>query len=203
MTEFNAWSVTGIVAGYDTWSAPESDTNAPDAGSVHIASRMIKRQKFLLRQNDGRQTEVHLSDSGITFRNGQTATAVWVALQGSQHGHCVYVENHTTGASARLNANVKLIRPKASTRKIAGYGALATIPAALASLTWLLVPGSLAGINEETFLIGASVAIAVLFFVGAIVSKLILDFSRTEDDQKIWQVVQKAMAVTHQPATHR
>lgn len=203
MAEFNAWSVTGIVTGYDTWSAPESGENASDAGSVHIASRMIKRQKFMLRQNDGRQTEVHLSDSGITFRNGQTATAVWVAHQGSQHGHCVYVENHTTGASAQLPANVRLIRPKASTRKIAGFGVLATVPAALALLAWLMVPGSLAGVSEETFLVGVSLAIAVLFFVGAIVSKLILDFTRTENDQKIWQVVRKAMTGTHQSPSHR
>lgn len=199
MGEFYAWAVTGQVGRLKAWT--DSDDRAPagddpaDNGSMRIATRMVPHQEFVLRALGGRETPIHLSDSGIAFQNGHIATAAWAAREGAVHGHCVYVENHTTGASVRLEGNLRHVRSEVERTKIIGFGMLATVPAALALLAWLLIPGSLAEVDASVFLVGASIALVVLFLVGAIVAKLVFDYLRSEDDEKIWAAVRSAIDV--------
>jgi hypothetical protein len=200
MGEFYAWAATGNVAGYESWVMPEVDADAPrnaaqDRG-VHIASRMVERQHFTLHQRDGREVAIDLANSGVGMRNGHLVTLVWAAREGTAHGHCVYIENHTTGSSARLTHNVSLIRSSAGRGRLALYGVAATIPAALAMLGWLLTPGALAGVDPGVFFAGAVLAVVVLFFIGALVSKLVFDYQRTENDGKIWRAVNLALSGT-------
>jgi hypothetical protein len=208
MGEFYAWAMTGQVTGLEVWAdtndRPDTDDQSEESGSVRIANRMLEQQKFKLRSRDGREMEIHLIDSGMDFRNGQVATVAWAAREGAIHGHCIFVKNHTTGATARLKTNLRHVRSEVKTSKIVGFGMLATVPAALAILAWLLTPGSLAEIELGVFLVGASVALVVLFSVGAIVAKLVFDYLRSEDDNKIWKAVDKALAASiHQPRPQR
>jgi hypothetical protein len=203
MGEFYAWAMTGSIAGLEVWSdaddRPESGEELDeDGGSMRIANRLVEQQKFVLRSRDGREMGVHLIDSGLTFRNGHAATVAWAAREGADHGHCVFVKNHTTGAAARLKPNLRYIRSEVNSRRIAMFGLLATIPAALAIFTWLLIPGSLADVDLSIFLAGAGVALVVLFLVGAIVAKLVFDYLRSEDDDKIWVAVDKALVTAQQ-----
>ncbi len=203
MGEFYAWAMSGTVAGLEVWSdtndRPEMDERPDeDGGSMRIANRLVEQQKFVLRSRDGREMSVHLIDSGLAFRNGHAATVAWAAREGAVHGHCVFVKNHTTGAAARLKPNLRYIRSEVNSSKITMFGLLATIPAALAIFTWLLIPGGLAEVDLSIFLVGACVALVVLFMVGSIVAKLVFDYLRTEDDEKIWAAVDRALITAQQ-----
>ena len=203
MSEFYAWAVTGQVANLQMWSDADDHVEGSDIGddasSMRIANKMVDQQKFTLHSREGGAVEVHLLDSGVVVQNGHVTTVVWAAREGSSHGHCIFVRNHTTGATARLLGNIPYVRSAVSTGKVAGFGLLATLPATLAILTWLLIPGSLADIDISVFLVGASIGLVVLFSVGAIVSKLVLEFLRSDDDEKIWTAANKALASTPLP----
>jgi hypothetical protein len=203
MGEFYAWAVTGQVTGLHLWSDTDNRAGAADEAdappSVRIANKMVEQQRFELRTRDGGTVAVHLLDSGVAFQNGHIATVVWAAREGSSHGHCIYVRNHTTDATARLLGNIPFVRPEIQTRKIACFGLLATLPALLAILTWLLIPGSLVEVDTSVFLVGVSIGLTVLFTVGVIVSRLVLEFLRSDDDEKIWTAVNKALATISLP----
>jgi hypothetical protein len=211
MGEYYAWAVTGLVAGFESWAepdfGPDAGSDAVDAGAVRIASRMVERQRFYLRQRDGRDIEVNLTDCSLLLRDGHAATAVWVARKGADHGFCLHLENHTTGAEMRLPHNMDHIRAKVGLAKTARYGLIATTPAAIAMLTWLLIPGTIDQTDMNWFLLGAAVAILVLFVIGLIVAKLVLDYFQADDDQKVWQAVDDTLAQVHaalrQPARPR
>jgi hypothetical protein len=211
MGDYYAWAATGLVAGLDSWSEPdfggESVPTGDGAGSVRIASRMVDRQRFLLRQRDGADIEVSLLDSGLVLRNGHAVTVVWAARKGAAHGYCVHLDNHTTGAETRLPHNIKLIRPKVTMMRTAKFGLIATLPAAVAMLTWLLIPGSLDGVDANMFFLASTVALVVLFAVGLVIAKVVLDYLQADDDQKIWQaadeVVAQVRAALRQPPRPR
>jgi hypothetical protein len=203
MGEFYAWAVTGQVTRLEVWSDPDSRTNLgagfEDEGAARIATHMAEQQKFILRSRDGADTPVHLIDSGIAMQNGHVLTIVWAAQKGATFGHCVFVENHTTGAKMRLMDNVRLIRPPAQQGRVLGFGFLATVPALLALLTWLSSPSALFAIDSATFLVIAAVVLVLLFALGAIVAKLVLEYLRTEDEERIWAAVSKAIAISRKP----
>jgi len=196
MADYYAWTVTGVVTGLKSWSEPDfgdtPDTAEEGGSAIHIASKMVERQDFFIRQRDGREIEVSLADSGLALRNGHVLSAIWVARKGMKHGFCVLIDNHTTGAQIRLPHNVRLIRPRVGLARTAKFGAFATIPALLAMLMWLLVPGSVQSIDLNTFFLVAAVAIIVLFVIGLIVAKLVLDYLQADDHQKIWEVAEQA-----------
>lgn len=203
MGEFYAWAVTGQVTRLEIWSDPDDrpdpDGLGEDIGAARIATHMAEQQKFLLRARDGTDTPVHLIDSGMALQNGHTVTLVWGARRGSTYGQCIFIENHSSGAQQRLMDNVRLIRPQVEQSKVIGFGLLAMVPAALAILTWLSAPGALFAIDAMTFLVGAAVALVLLFAVGAVVSKLVFDYLRSEDEEKIWAAVSKALVAARQP----
>lgn len=206
MSEYQAWAATGLVAGLESWSeadfGPEVGADAleaADPGAVRIASRMVERQKFYLRQRDGRDIEVNLTDCGLLLRDGHMATAVWVARKGAHHGFCLHVENHTTGAETRLPHNIEHVRTKVGIGRTAKYGLIATMPAAVAMLLWLMIPGTLDQIDLNWFILGATAAFVLLFAIGLIVAKLVLDYFQADDDQKVWQAVDDILARVHAP----
>lgn len=203
MGEYQAWAATGMVVGLESWSeadfGPETSSDGVEAGAVRIATRMVERQKFYLRQRDNRDIEVNLTDCGLLLRDGHIATAIWAARKGADHGFCLYVENHTTGAETRLKHNIERIRTKVGLARTAKYGLIATIPAAIAMLLWLMVPGALDQIDLDWFLPGAAAAVLVLFVIGLIVAKLVLDYFQADDDQKVWQAVDDILAQVHAP----
>lgn len=202
MGQFHAWAVTGGVTGLRIWSDAQDHDDADrtdDPGIMRIATRLIEQQEFVLNSREGLNIGIHLSDAGIALHNGDRITAVWAAREGAAHGRCVYIENHTTGMNARLLSNVGLVRPKPKLRNIAGYGFLATIPAIFAILTWLLVPGNLSDIDATLLFTGISIGFGVIFLIGSIVAKLVFDYLRAEDEDKIWAAVSKAIKANRQP----
>jgi hypothetical protein len=196
MGEFLAWAAAGVVTGLQTWSVPGSAGYAGGRDrrpqSVRSA-RESYRQRFLLRQRDGRTVEVLLIDSGIPFQNGHAVTAVWAARAKAPYGHCIYLENHTNGAFARLSENVRLIRKPAPFWKPLLVGLIATFPAALALLSWPIYRHGLAYIHERTFVVSAGAAITIIFVISVVVSKLVFDYLRAEDEQKIWHAADRAL----------
>jgi hypothetical protein len=204
MGDYQAWAATGLVVGHESWSeadfGPGAEPDAVDASAVQIASRMVERQKFYLRQRDGRDIEVNLADCGLLLRDGHTATAIWVARKGAEHGFCLYVENHTTGAETRLPHNIKHIRSKITFGQTAKYGLIAAVPAALVMPLWLMIPGVLDEIDLNVFILGATAAVGVLFGLGLVVSKLVLDYFQADNDQQAWEAVTEVLARVRAPA---
>jgi hypothetical protein len=198
MGEFFAWAATGLVTDLQAWSTGESLQQKAGRGTRVSGGPqidpLIDRQRFFLRQRAGREIEIFLIDSGIGFRNGHAVTAVWAARQGAPYGHCIYLENHTTGAIARLPENIALIRRKARLWKVAVFGFLVTFPLALGLLGWLILQRGPAYMYQKTFLVSAAIAMTLLFVIGAVVSKLVFDYLRADDDQKIWIAADKALA---------
>lgn len=197
MGEFYAWGSTGIVAGLQTWSIPEKNyapSQQPnDRDSPAYAERVMRRQRFLLRQHQGRDIEILLADSGMVFKNGHAITAVWAAREKAPYGHCIYLENHTSGAIARLTDNIELIRHKARWWKIAVFGFLATLPATIALIGWLILKRGPSQIYDDRFLVSVGIAAFLLFIIGVVASKLVFDYFRAEDERKIWVAADKAL----------
>ena len=196
MGEFHAWAVTGQVSRLQVWSDADSSSDTDDAGdgSVRIATRMAEKQQFLLRSRDGREVQVQVADSGVALQNTHIATVAWAAREGASHGHAIYLKNHTTGAASRLEVNIRQLRTQVNTGKLVRYGALGAVPAAFALCAWLLIPGSVAELDAGVVLVGMSVALVAVFTVGIIVAKLVFDYLRSEEDDRIWAAVSKAIA---------
>lgn len=194
MGEFFAWAATGIVAGLQSWGKDSRPaTNAGQDRRRQPSGTAHKRQRFFLRQRDGRDIEILLVDSGMAFRNGQAVTAVWAASERATYGHCIYLENHTTGAIARLKDNLALIRRRARWWEILLFGFLATFPATVVLVGWLFVQRNAPELSDRVFIISAAVAAALLFVIGIVASKLVFDYLRAEDDRKIWLAADKAL----------
>ncbi|MGF1622008.1 MAG: hypothetical protein ACFCUR_15500 [Rhodomicrobiaceae bacterium] len=194
MGEFFAWAATGIVVGLQSWSRDASRVDEPRLHGHQAPTLPISnRQRFFLRQQNGRDIEILLVDSGIAFRNGHAVTAVWAAREKAAYGHCIYLENHTTGAIARLQENLAVIRRKASWRQIGIFGFLATFPATLILVGWLYMQRAANQNYDNYFLISASVAAILLLIIGIVASKLIFDYLRTEDERRIWVAADKAL----------
>ena len=192
MADYSAWAVTGVVTGLKASSEPAP--KAKPTGSREAAEpapQLLQRYVFTIRQRDGREIEVSLTDSSLNLRNGHVVTTVWVARKGVKHGFCVLIDNHTTGDQIRLDSNIKLIRPKVGLAQTAKFGFLATLPAFIAMILWTFVPESLSGDNIRTFVAVAVVALIVLFSIGLIVSKLVLDYLQADHHQKIWQAARE------------
>lgn len=197
MGEFYAWAATGVVAGLQIWPKPNGSGERRTLPSHHKSGAhpqpVIHRQRFLLRQRDGRDIEILLIDSGIAFRNGHAVTAVWAAHEKAPYGHCIYLENHTTGGIARLKDNLELIRRRARWWKITVLGFLSTFPATVALIGWLLLQRGSSQTHEKTFVISAAFGTLLLFIIGVVASKLVFDYLRAEDERKIWLAADKAL----------
>jgi hypothetical protein len=192
MAEFFAWAATGIVAGLQSWSRNAAGHGMPSANGA-VPAPIVDRQRFFLRQQNGRNIEILLVDSGIAFRNGQAVTAVWSAREKSAYGHCIYLENHTTGAIARLHDNLALIRRKTRWWEIALFGFLATLPATIFLIAWLALQRGTGRVYDNTFFLSAVMAALLLFIIGIVASKLVFDYMRTEEERKIWLAADKAL----------
>jgi hypothetical protein len=200
MGDFYAWTTTGQVTRLTTWTHPNPEQGQQNqaSNSVSITSKIAEGPKFSLRQRDGTEVEIILPESDVKLKNGQIITTVWAARQGAQHGHCVFLENHTTNQATQLQGNVNLVRPKIGIWRAVRFGLLATIPAAIAMLLWLLIPTKFGNLEMETVLFGGLVAISVLFLIGLVIAKLVFDFLRSEDEQKLWRVTDKALVKAKQ-----
>jgi hypothetical protein len=190
MGEFFAWAATGLVAGLELWSEAGNGNGERRRDSSGAAYR----QRFFLRQRDGQDIEILLIDSGMAFRNGHAVTAVWAASKGAPYGHCIYLENHTTGAIARLPENIELIRPRAGIGKIVAFGFLTAFMAALGLLMWLVLQRGSAYFEHRMFWISAAISLTLLFVIGVVVAKLVFDYIKADDDQKIWMAADRALA---------
>ena len=194
MGEFFAWAATGIVVGLQSWSRGGSRMDAPVPQQPPGQDAPVSnRQRFFLRQQNGRDIEILLVDSGIAFRNGHAVTAVWAAREKAAYGHCIYLENHTTGAIARLQENLAVIRRKASWQQIGLFGFLATFPATLILVGWLYLQRAVSQKYDDYFVLSASIAAILLLIIGVVASKLIFDYLRTEDERRIWVAADKAL----------
>ncbi len=193
MGEFFAWAATGLVVGLEAWSGADNGRLGSKADSGGQEQTASHRQRFFLRQREGQDIEILLIDSGLAFRNGHAVTAVWAASRGAPYGHCIYLENHTTGAIARLPENVSLIRPKVGFWRVASFGFITTFLAAGALLLWLFLQRAPYA-HFKMFWISAAISLSLLFVIGFVVSKLVFDYIKADDDQKIWLAADKALA---------
>lgn len=101
------FSRTGVVMGAVNWS----DTYVSGGGganntNVSVSSNVVQRQKFFIRDADGRETEVN--DAGLGVRDGHVVTVVYCGSQsvGDKMGWHVLYANQTTGNSTFERSNI-------------------------------------------------------------------------------------------------
>jgi hypothetical protein len=193
MGEFFAWAATGLVTGLELSAETQNGGNATQKRSA-AASTAGHMQRFFLRQRGGLDIEILLVDSSLAFRNGDAVTAVWAAGKGAPYGHCIYLENNTTGAIARLPENVTLIRPRTGPWNVIAYGFLATVLATMGLLFWTLLQRGSFYFQNKMFWGSAAISLGLFFVIGAVVSKLVFDYIKADDEQKIWLAADKALA---------
>lgn len=196
MGKFFAWAATGVVTGLQVW--PQTGLNAPPNRSAAIANPVATHrynQRFYLRQRDGRQIEILLDGAPMGVRNGHAVTAVWAAQAKSPYGHCIYLENRTTGAIARLMNNLNYIRRSTSGWKIMLSGILVPLPLITAIVIWL-ANRSPTGLNDQAFLMSAGLITILLLIIGFVSSKLFFDYARAEDERQIWLAADRALSQT-------
>lgn len=198
MGKFFAWAATGVVTGLQVW--PEEDSNKGasrywGSRSAFASPSKTKRynQRFYLRQRDGREIEIMLLGAAMGVRNGHALTAVWAAQAKSPYGHCIYLENRTTGAIARLVDNLNYIRRRTSVWKVVLTGCLVPLPLIAAILVWL-ASRSAAAVNTPAFLMSASLVTILLLIIGLVSSKLFFDYIKAEDERQIWIAADRALS---------
>ncbi len=197
MGKFFAWAATGIVTGLQIWPQPESSREQGryrGHKSLYAGRKDIKRynQRFYLRQRDGREIEILLIGTPMAVRNGHAVTAVWAAQAKAPYGHCIYLENQTTGAIARLIENLQYIRRHMPAWKVALIGFLVPLPFIAAIIAWL-DQRSPTSSYDQAFVMSASLATILLLIIGFVSSKLFFDYIKAEDERQIWIAADKAL----------
>lgn len=197
MGKFFAWAATGVVTGLQIWPQESADrsTGRYRGSKVLSGPPAAKRynQRFYLRQRDGREIEILLIGAAMGVRNGHAVTAVWAAQAKSPYGHCIYLENRTTGAIARLVENLNYIRQRTPGWKIALTGLLVPLPLIAAIIFWLANRNP-AGTHAQAFLMSASLATILLLIIGFVSSKLFFDYIKAEDERQIWIAADRALS---------
>ena len=198
MGKFFAWAATGVVTGLQVWPQEKPNKSAGRYRAdktAFVSPREPTRynQRFYLRQRDGRQIEILLIGASMGVRNGHALTAVWAAQAKSPYGHCIYLENRTTGAIARLIDNLNYIRKRTAGWKIALTGFLVPLPLITAIIIWL-ANRTPAGAHDQAFLMSASLATVLLLIIGFVSSKLFFDYVRAEDERQIWIAADRALS---------
>lgn len=197
MGKFFAWAATGVVTGLQIWPQETTERSAVRirGGRTNSGAPEAKRynQRFYLRQRDGREIEILLMGAAMGVRNGHAITAVWAAQAKSPYGHCIYLENRTTGAIARLVDNLNYIRKRIPGWKVALTGFLLPLPLIAAIVFWLASRNP-AGTNTQAFLMSASLATILLLIIGFVSSKLFFDYIKAEDERQIWIAADRALS---------
>jgi hypothetical protein len=198
MGKFFAWAATGVVTGLQVWPQEASGSAAgryrgsKSAFSTPKASQRYN-QRFYLRQRDGREIEILLMGAAMGVRNGHAITAVWAAQAKSPYGHCIYLENRTTGAIARLVDNLDYIRKRTPAWRVALTGFLVPLPLIAAIIVWL-ANRTAAGAGTQAFFMSASLATILLLIIGFVSSKLFFDYIKAEDERQIWIAADRALS---------
>ncbi len=198
MGKFFAWAATGVVTGLQVWPQEEPDKSTGryrGRKSAYASPTATKRynQRFFLRQRDGREIEILLIGAAMGVRNGHAVTAVWAAQSKSPYGHCIYLENRTTGAIARLVDNLNYIRRRTPGWKATLTGFLVPLPLIAAIIIWLANRNA-AGVHDQAFLMSASLATILLLIIGFVSSKLFYDYIKAEDERQIWIAADRALS---------
>ncbi|MBX2806422.1 MAG: hypothetical protein KTR19_10645 [Hyphomicrobiales bacterium] len=197
MSKFFAWAATGVVTGLQVWPQEESERKSGryrgSKSAVKNAASSRYNQRFYLRQRDGREIEILLIGAAMGVRNGHAITAVWAAQAKSPYGHCIYLENRTTGAIARLVDNLDYIRKRTAGWKVALTGLLVPLPLIAAIVMWLANRNP-TGATTQAFFMSASLATILLLIIGFVSSKLFFDYVKAEDERQIWLAADRALS---------
>lgn len=198
MAEFYAWAATGTVTQFNSWLeafAQSSDQPAPATGRVVLAERVAEHMEFVLHQENGPDMTVSLSNAGLSLDNGHRVTVVWVAPEDKPQGntYCMCVVNHTAATMARLFHNLPRLRGEPGLRTALAFGLLATLPALFAALAWQLAPRSQMFLDQGTLIMMTTTGAVLLFGLGALISRWVMDVRAQDDERKIWAAVSEAL----------
>jgi len=198
MAEFHAWAAIGTVTQLNSWLeafASSSDEPVSPKGRVVVAERVVDHLAFLLQQPDGPDIEVNLNNAGIAIENGHKIAVVWAAPEDKPQGntHCIAVVNQTTGAVARLSHNLPRLRGEPGLKTAIGFGLLSTLPALFAALAWQLAPETELFLEQDVLIMMTTIGAVLLFALGALMSRWMMDMRMQDDDRKIWAAAGEAL----------
>ncbi len=106
--------VSGSGGGYNVGSGHQNPVTISSSTSTH--------DQFFLRDNEGREMAVEITDAGVALRKGHRVTVLWGIPRGADRGPFLAVYNHTTGNVNRLDANIRsLVVPPTPMLVTLGY----------------------------------------------------------------------------------
>lgn len=198
MAEFHAWAATGTVKNLKSWMeafANSSEQPIAPKGRVVVAERVVEHLQFTLQQPHGADMEVSLSNAGIPLENGHKVTVVWAAPEDKPQGntYCIALVNQTTGAVARLSHNLPRLRGEPGLTNALGFGLLSTVPALFAALAWQVAPQGSLPLERGSLFMFTAIGAVLLFGLGALISRWMMDMRAQDDDRKIWGAASEAL----------
>lgn len=198
MAEFHAWAATGMVTRLNSWLeafAQSSDKPVSPKGRVVVAERVVEHLEFVLSQDNGPGMDVNMSNAGLKLENGHRVTVVWAAPEDKPQGntYCIAIVNQTTGDIARLSHNLPRLRGEPGLQTALGFGLLSTLPALFAALAWQLAPQNALFLDQGTLIMMTTAGAVLLFALGALISRWMMDMRAQDDDRKIWSAASEAL----------
>ena len=90
IAELYSFQKTGDVHGVATWSETSVSAHTTHSqngtGSTSVSSTSYEKQRFFLREANGRETEVTLTDAEIAFRDGHHVTLIYCGHKAEKTG---------------------------------------------------------------------------------------------------------------------
>lgn len=91
----------GEVVSQHKWSQTSVCTRA-NADVVSVSSVVSEKHEFWIKEADGKEVGVKLTDGGFQVRDGQKVWVAWAGKQGQDYGRNLFARNVTSGDDAEL-----------------------------------------------------------------------------------------------------
>lgn len=113
----------GTVAGSKTWSETTVSSNTTVNGNggygyqtatTSTSSTSTEVNRFFLKRNDGKETELTIYGGGFSVRDGHVVSVVRVGPASGEWGYNIYYINHTTGQTKKAFKNINSIMEEKS-----------------------------------------------------------------------------------------
>lgn len=118
VVEEKKWSTTQVTGGGGGYNVGSGQNNP-----VTISSVSSTHDQFFLKDQNGKEMAVEMTNAGLALRKGHRVTVLWGVIRGQERGPYLAVFNHTTNNLTMFDSAI---------------GGLACRPApALVTLAWI------------------------------------------------------------------
>lgn len=96
--EEKKWATTQVTSGGGDYNVNTGQNNP-----VTISSINRTHDQFFLKNENGQEMAVELTDAGLALRKGHRVTVFWGIIHGQAHGKYIAIYNHTTKSLTKMD----------------------------------------------------------------------------------------------------